>query len=100
MSKAEEFREWYKSRMGHDIGVILGIEAVNELTEENAKLRQEKENLLHELCSIQNACIGEIAMGYNLDAERIGHDISIATGMTNPELNDLLNKLKDQSNGK
>lgn len=40
MSKAEKFMEWHKSRMGHNIGVMLGIEAVNELTEENAKLRE------------------------------------------------------------
>lgn len=77
--------------------VVYAINNHDRLTEENAKLRQEKEILLHELCSIQSACIGQIAMGYSLDAEVIGQGISIATGMTNPELNKLL---KDQNNDK
>lgn len=38
------------------------------------------------LCDIQGMCIGELAMGYNLDACQIGAMISEATGMTHPEI--------------
>lgn len=59
----------------------------DRLTEENQKLREA-------LRDIQNMCIGEIAMGYKLSAESIGQMITEATGMTNPELNKLLEKTK------
>lgn len=39
------------------------------------------------LTDISNMCIGELAMGYRLDAEAIGQLIYEATGKTNPELN-------------
>jgi len=44
--------------------------------------------LLCALANISNMCIGEIAMGYKLDAQAIGETIWKATGMTNQELND------------
>ena len=42
--------------------------------------------LLSCLYDIQQMCIGEIAMGYKLEAETIGQLISAATGLTAPEL--------------
>lgn len=47
---------------------------------------EESFKVLDCLSDIQQACIGEIAMGYNLDAEYIGRKISEATGKTAPEL--------------
>lgn len=47
---------------------------------------EESFKLLDCLSVIQQACIGEIAMGYDLDAEYIGREISEATGRTAPEL--------------
>jgi len=44
-------------------------------------------NLLCCLADISNQCIGELAMGYKLDANSIGSDIYAATGMNNVELN-------------
>lgn len=38
MSHTSKFKKWYKERCGHPLGVNLGMKAVNELTEENAKL--------------------------------------------------------------
>ena len=42
--------------------------------------------LLQELCDIQSACIGELTMGYKMDANSIGNKISETTEMTHPEL--------------
>jgi len=42
---------------------------------------------LKALAEIQNMCIGEIAMGYRLDASYIGELIHDVTGMTSPQLN-------------
>lgn len=77
MSKAEKFREWHKSRMGHDIGVMLGIEAVNELSEENAKLREMLKAAVDDVDSY-----GEFTV-YN-----------------HKKAKDLLKQLKDQNNDK
>lgn len=52
------------------------------------------ESQLELLMEIQDMCIGEIAMGYKLDAEYIGAMISECTGMTAPELNEHIRKLK------
>jgi hypothetical protein len=38
------------------------------------------------LSNISSACVGEIAMGYRLDAQSIGDLIYQETGMTQPEL--------------
>ena len=58
--------------------------------EQNAALAAQVEALLECLCSIQQQCIGEIAMSYRLDAENIGQQIYQATGMTEPELRERL----------
>ena len=52
--------------------------------------------LLAALAEIQNACIGEITMGYRLDAMHIGELISSATGMTNPELNKYIDEISQE----
>ena len=44
------------------------------------------DELMRVLCDIQQMCIGDIAMGYKLEAETIGQLISEATGLTAPEL--------------
>ena len=44
------------------------------------------DELMCALCDIQQMCIGEIAMGYKLEAETIGQLISAATGLTALEL--------------
>jgi len=44
------------------------------------------DELMRVLCDIQQMCIGDIAMGYKLEAETIGQLISAATGLTAPEL--------------
>jgi hypothetical protein len=51
------------------------------------ELEAHVERLRGTLTEISNMCIGEIAMGYRLDAESIGQLIYEATGKTNPELN-------------
>ena len=43
-------------------------------------------DLLCVLADISGMCVGEIAMGYRLDAQSIGEMIYEATGMTQPEL--------------
>ena len=40
MSEAKKFKDWYKDRCGHPLGVNLGMKAVNELEQENAELRE------------------------------------------------------------
>lgn len=42
--------------------------------------------LLTELSDISQACIGEITMGYKMDAQSIGESIYKATGLTSAEL--------------
>ena len=44
------------------------------------------DDLMRVLCDIQQMCIGDIDMGYKLEAETIGQLISAATGLTAPEL--------------
>lgn len=55
-------------------------------------ITKQRDALLKELRDIQSSCIGEITMGYKLDAESIGASISKATGMTHPEIVSALNK--------
>lgn len=52
----------------------------------------ERNNLLELASEISQMCIGEIAMGYKLDAQYIGNRIYEVTGLTSPEL---IKKLKD-----
>ena len=46
--------------------------------------------LLQLLADIQDMCIGEIAMGYNLDAEHIGKLITDTVGLTNQEIKEYI----------
>ena len=55
--------------------------------------------LLEVLSEISHMCIGQLTMGYRLDANYIGEIIYEATGMTNPELNDHLKLLSEQTKG-
>lgn len=50
-------------------------------------LEVKNEKLIGALTDISNMCIGEMAMGYKLEAETIGQLIFETTGMTNTELN-------------
>lgn len=52
-------------------------------------VRAENDKLLSALAAISNMCVGEMAMGYKLDAQCIGQLIYEATGLTNPQLNEL-----------
>ena len=55
--------------------------------------------LLAALTDISNMCIGTLTMGYKLDPEHIGELIHSATGLTNPELNNLVKfQLKKDEN--
>ena len=51
-----------------------------------AELESTNNTLLSCMLDISNECVGEIAMGYRLDASSIGNSIYQATGKTNPEL--------------
>lgn len=51
--------------------------------------------LLVTLTEISNLCIGDLTMGYKLDAQAIGEMIGKATGMNNPDLNTYTNRLVD-----
>ena len=52
------------------------------------------DKLLEALSEISNMCIGEIAMGYKLDACLIGEIIYKATGLTNPQLDEHIKKAR------
>ena len=49
MNDTERFNKWVSERMGHPLGVYLGINAVNELTEENKKLKQDRDNAISKM---------------------------------------------------
>ena len=66
------------------------IECVANAINNHDKLAEAESKLLSVLCDIQGMCIGEIAMGYKLDAESIGMMIYEATGLTHPELSEKL----------
>jgi len=60
-----------------------------------SELHEYKYNSLIELLAdISNMCIGDLAMGYRLDAQEVGQMIYEATGMTNTELNKRAKELK------
>lgn len=63
--------------------VAHAVNNYDELLDVNKKL-------LVALCDIQGMCIGDIAMGYKLDAESIGAMIYETTGLTHPELSEKL----------
>ncbi|MDA3807697.1 MAG: hypothetical protein PF440_07275 [Thiomicrorhabdus sp.] len=57
------------------------------------ELLQERDLYLTELSNIQQMCIGEIAMGYKLDANSIGEGIYTVTKVDSETL---ANQLKEQ----
>ena len=57
-------------------------------------MKEEVNKLMEVLTDISSMCIGEIAMGYKLDAQAIGEMIYIATGKTNAELNDYMKEVE------
>lgn len=62
----------------------------NKMAIAQAKSAIDNDKLIKVLTEISNMCIGNISMNYSLDAQYIGDMIYEATGLTNPELNDLL----------
>jgi len=70
----------------------MTTENQKETTEQRGGLSVENA-LLCVLSDISGMCVGEIAMGYRLDAQAIGEMIYKATGMTQPELNDYTKNL-------
>ncbi len=52
MTEAQLFKKWHSERMGHPIGVHLGINAVNELEQEHAKTKEQ----LHSLFERVSGC--------------------------------------------
>lgn len=69
-------------------------EAITKQAERIKELEDKNTDLLQSLYEIQSECIGELAMGYKVDAQGIGERISIVTGLTNPELLQLLERLR------
>ncbi|MDF1830640.1 hypothetical protein [Cycloclasticus pugetii] len=55
-------------------------------------INADNDALLFALSDISSMCVGEIAMGYKLDANFIGELIYKATGMTQPELHEYTKK--------
>ena len=58
--------------------------------------------LMQVLCDISNMCVGDVAMGYKLDAQTVGEMICNATGMNNEQLNEFCKQktiFKCQVNG-
>ena len=77
------------SEDGHNETIIDYINNHDTLVAQNLALKAA-------LAEISNMCIGEIAMGYKLDAQCIGELIWNATGLTNPELNKALEGVGDE----
>lgn len=59
---------------------------VRQLQAENEALKNANDKMIDVLSSISSACIGELAMGYRLDANSIGEMIFQSVGMTQPEM--------------
>jgi hypothetical protein len=57
-----------------------------------SKLRCSEKKILGVLLEVQDLCIGQITMGYGLDAEYIGAKITECTGMTVEELKDYIDE--------
>lgn len=54
-------------------------------------MKQGEGELLRVLSEISSMCVGEITMGYKLDAQHIGEMIAKSTGMTQPDLAERVN---------
>lgn len=61
-------------------------------------LKEEYEKLLCLLNEIQQQCVGEIAMGYKMDAAHIGQRIYEVTGLTAPKLADKVKAYEENNN--
>ena len=61
-------------------------EQIQQLQAENEALKAERHNHLACLSDISDMCIGQIAMGFDLDSHHIGELIYKTTGLTSPEL--------------
>ena len=66
-------------------GFIAHISKLDVATDMKNRINMHNK-LMRALCDIQQMCIGDIAMGYKLEAETICQLISAATGLTAPEL--------------
>jgi hypothetical protein len=64
------------------------------MLEQDHKMKEEVNKLMEVLTDISSMCIGEIAMGYKLDAQAIGEMIYIATVKSNAELNDYMKEVE------
>ena len=82
-----ETLEWNYCNPAFSMRSVADLKRIVELESKNAKM-------LECLCDISNACIAQMAMSYNLDAEDIGQSIYAATGMTNPQINAALKEPK------
>ena len=56
------------------------------LRDELAAVKAANDGMVEVLTNVSSACIGEIAMGYRLDAQAIGQMIFESVGMTHPEM--------------
>ncbi len=64
----------------------------DKLTARVTELEDKNIALLQCLFEIQSECIGELAMGYKLDAQSIGESITQTTKLAHPELLELLER--------
>lgn len=79
----------YEDRFGTIVdadGDIIMYDVSDNIGDEIAGRINMHNKLMRALCDIQQMCIGDIAMGYKLEAETIGQLISAATGLTASEL--------------
>lgn len=71
-----------------------GVDAKQQ--EEIKEIEQENKKLIGVLTGISNMCIGDLAMGYSLDAGSIGNMIYTATLKTNSELNEHMKRIESK----
>lgn len=98
LSEQELFDEWdticaKANKALHSDCPLVEDQVLVEMHKRFHQLNAENVKLLTVLSSISNMCIGEIAMNYPLDANTIGQDIFEATGLTSPELAELVKNL-------
>ena len=87
-----------------NLEICKAFDELESLEAENQVLRNELEALKASnisntkvLSAISQMCIGQVTMGYSLDAEYIGRCIYEATGMTSLELEEHANKLEQDN---
>lgn len=64
----------------------VSVARTNVIVKERDELKAANSKLIAELSNISQACIGELAMGYKMDAQSIGSSIFEATGLTSEQL--------------